>query len=110
MAATLQLNCWVLGDDVSKVFPIEIPSTKSVGILQKAIKNEKKPELDHLAASSLTLWKVSIPVNPHLRQYLAHLNLTDETSLLSVDDLDDVFSDEPHRKHLHIVVKPPDGE
>jgi Crinkler effector protein N-terminal domain len=108
MAATLQLNCWVLGDDVSKVFPIEIPSTKSVGILQKAIKNEKVA-LQHIDADSLTLWKVSIPQD-RLQQSLANVDLTDATSLSSMDDLDDVFSDEPHRKHLHIVVKPPDGE
>jgi hypothetical protein len=44
-----------------------------------------------------------------LRQSLANLDVTDATSLSSMDDLDDVFSDGPPR-HLHLVVKPPDGK
>jgi hypothetical protein len=110
MAATLQLNCWVFGDDDSQVFPIKIGNKESVGTLKKAIKEEKKPVLDHVTADSLTLWKVSIPVGRRLQQNLANEDLTNETSLSSVDDLVDVFSDELHRKHLHIVVKPRVGQ
>jgi hypothetical protein len=110
MAATLHLNCWVHGEDISQIFQIHIANTESVSMLKEVIKDKKKPELDHVAASSLTLWKVSIPINPQLRHTLSNLYLTDDTSLSSVDDLVDVFSDEPHRKHLHIVVKLPDGE
>jgi hypothetical protein len=109
MAAIIQLNCWVLGDDVRQVFPIKIANTESVGTLKEAVKDKKRPALDHVTADSLTLWKVSIPKD-RLQQSLANLDLTDATPLSSMDDLDDVFSDEPHRKHLHIVVKPPDGE
>jgi hypothetical protein len=109
MAATLHLNCWVHGDDVGQIFQIDIANTESVSTLKKAIKEEKKPELDHVAAGSLTLWKVSIPAG-RLQNNLANEDLTDQSSLSSVDDLVDVFSDEPHRKHLHIVVKPRVGE
>jgi hypothetical protein len=106
MAATLQLNCWMHGDDVCQVFEIKIPNTESVSALKKVIKDEKKPALDHVTADSLTLWKVSIPVGRRLRYTLANVDLTDETSLSSVDDLVDVFSDAPPHKDLHIVVKP----
>jgi hypothetical protein len=109
MAATLKLNCWVLGDDTSQVFEVKIANTESVSALKKAIKNEKIA-LQHFDADSLTLCKVSIPGGRHLQQNLANLDLTNETSLSSMDDLVDVFSHEPPRKHLHIVVKPPDGE
>jgi hypothetical protein len=109
MAATLHLNCWVHGEDVGQIFQIHIANTESVSTLKEVIKDKKKPELDHVAASSLTLWKVSIPAG-HLQKNLANVDIPHETSLSSMDDLVDVFSDEPHRKHLHIVVKPPDGE
>jgi hypothetical protein len=109
MAATLKFNCWVLGDDASQVFPIQIANIESVGILKKVIKHEISESFPNIDARSLTLWKVSIPKD-RLQQSLANLDLTNATSLSSMDDLDDVFSGEPHRKHLHLVVKPPDGE
>ena len=110
MAATLKLNCWVLGDDVSQVFPIKIANTESVGTLKKVIRDENSESFHDIDARSLTLCKVSFPVDRHLHQRLASIDITDGTSLSSVDDLVDVFSDEPHRKHLHIVVKPRVGE
>jgi hypothetical protein len=109
MAATLQLNCWVLGDDASKVFPIKIAKTESVGTLKEAVKDKNSESFHNVDARSLTLWKVSIPKD-RLQQSLANVDLTNATSLSSMDDLDDVFSGEPRRKHLHLVVKPPDGE
>jgi hypothetical protein len=109
MSATLQLNCWVFDDHVSQVFPVKITNTESVSTLKKAIK-EKKPSLDHVSTDALTLWKVSFPVNHNLQQSIANLDLTDETSLSSMDDLFKVFSDVPPHKNLHIVVKLRVGE
>ena len=110
MSATLQLNCWIFDDDVSQVFPVKITNTESVGILKEVIKDECQKAFPNVDARSLTLWKVSIPVDRHLQQSLANLDLTRETSLSPVDDLFDVFSDVPPRKHLHIVVKPRVGK
>jgi hypothetical protein len=110
MAAPLLLHCWVHGDDFSQVFPIEIANKKSVGTLKEVIK-DKNPESFHdVDAHSPVLWKVSIPVNRHFQQSIAILDLTDRTSLSSVDDLAYVFLDEPHHKHLRIVMKPRVGE
>jgi len=48
----------VLGDDPSHVFTVEIPKTKTVSILKKAIKEEKKHALEGVDADTLVLWKV----------------------------------------------------
>jgi hypothetical protein len=69
-----------------------------------------KVALAHIDADSLTLWKVSIPVNRGWQQSLSTIEFNDNTSLSSVDDLVDVFSNAPPRKNLHIVVKPHVGE
>lgn len=42
MSTLLQLNCWVLGDDPNRIFPVEIAGTKTVGSLKKAIKDENQ--------------------------------------------------------------------
>ena len=59
MSDTLNLNCWVLGDDPKRIFPVKIAKRKTVGGLKDAIKDKKKPEFDDYAADSLDLWKVS---------------------------------------------------
>ena len=58
-ADTLNLNCWVLGDDPRRIFPVEIASSEVVDGLKKAIEQEKKPKFDDYAADSLDLWRVS---------------------------------------------------
>lgn len=60
MSDMLNLNCWVLGDDPQRVFPVKIASSETVGGLKDAIKDKMKPEFDHAAANSLILWKVSM--------------------------------------------------
>jgi Crinkler effector protein N-terminal domain len=51
----LELNCFIFDEDPSQVFPVKITNTESVGTLMKAIKEEKKPALDHVDADPLTL-------------------------------------------------------
>jgi hypothetical protein len=80
----------------------QIPNTESVSTLKEVIKDKKKPKLDHVAASSLALWKVSTLMGLGLQQNLANEDL--------MDDLVDVFSDEPPPKCLHIIVKLHVGE
>jgi len=60
MSRILELYCWVLGDQADRVFPVKIAGTESVGNLKDAIKEKKKPALEHITADSLTLWKVCI--------------------------------------------------
>src|SRR5258708_3115374 len=111
MSDMLDLNCWVLGDDPSHIFPIEIAESKTVGGLKKAIKEEKKPEFDHVAADSLDLWKVSIPDDRNLKENIGKLDFDDEQPLSPMAKLSKVFADAPEEMHLHIVVRvPPAGE
>jgi hypothetical protein len=57
--SVIVLNCWVLGDDSSRVFPVKIATTESVGTLKKLIKEEKERGfLRDVDASDLGLWKV----------------------------------------------------
>ena len=59
MIHQLLLNCSILGPDVGRTFPVEILPSKTVGQLKKSIKEEKAPELDHIAADKLDIYKVS---------------------------------------------------
>jgi hypothetical protein len=58
MPSTLELNCLVLGDDLSHIFTIEIPDSKTVSTLQKAIKDEKFSSLN---ASNSSMAPVESP-------------------------------------------------
>jgi hypothetical protein len=101
----LELNCLIYDDDASHIFPVEIASSKSVGALKKAIKEEMKPALDHVTAASLTLWKVSIPIDGSFEENVK-AELEEEEMLSPVDTLSDIFSN-LKGKHLHIIVKSP---
>lgn len=58
MSHTLELNCWILGDGPKHVFPINIESTKTVGYLRVAIKDQKKNRFDCADADDLEIWQV----------------------------------------------------
>jgi hypothetical protein len=49
----------VQGDDHNETFQIGIAGTNTVGDLKKAIKKEKEPAFDQVAADTLKLWQVS---------------------------------------------------
>ncbi|KAG1837969.1 hypothetical protein DFJ58DRAFT_846251 [Suillus subalutaceus] len=107
----LQLNCIVLGDVPRHVFEIKIAPTASVSALQQAIKDAKKPRFDHVAADSLKLWKVDLPVDDVLKRTLESLELNEMESISPVDEVLEVFDNAPQHKHLHIVIQcPPAGE
>ena len=104
----LSLNCFVLGDDLKKVFTVEIEETKYVSILKDRIKDKKAPHLNHVAASDLDLWDVSIPIGDNTNEKLE--NIDSFEPLKPLLSLSQVF---PHveKNHLHVVVRSPiDGE
>lgn len=55
----------ILGCDVGSVFGVDILPGSDVRRLQKAIKAEKAPELDHIAVDKLVIWKVGKPAHPN---------------------------------------------
>ena len=51
---TLTLNCWVRGQDVGRIFEVEISRMKIVTDLKKAIKNEKSMAFHDVDAVTLS--------------------------------------------------------
>jgi hypothetical protein len=104
----LEINCLVHGEPRSRIFPVEIASTKTVGALKDAIKEKKQHTFQHVDADALVLWRVSVPDNQDLVETLG--DLVDEESLSPVHGLSKVFSNRPKEEYLHIVVKGPSIE
>jgi hypothetical protein len=94
---------------------------ESIADLKKAIKEEKRPNFDHIPADSLVLWKVSLPCDQNLKWDVGDLHLVndelpqspvahpdDQIQLLSPDDkMSEVFLVPPIKKHVHIIVMAP---
>jgi hypothetical protein len=102
-----QLNCLVLGDHYSRVFPVEIAGTMTVGTLNDVIKDRNMHAFQRLDAKSLLLWKVSIPVDDGLNENIDNLELAVDESLSPVEELWESFPGGPAKKHVHIVIKAP---
>jgi hypothetical protein len=104
----LSLNCFVLGDDLKKAFTIEVEKTKNVSILKDLIKEKKASRLEHVDASDLDLWNLSIPMDSDAGERLENIdNFEPLKPLLS---LSEVFH-HVEGNHLHVVVRSPiDGE
>ena len=104
----LSLNCFVLGDDLKKVFTVKIPKTENVSILKDLIKEKNSSSFCNVDLKNIDLWNVSIPMDDEADERLKNIdNLEPLKPLLS---LSQVF---PHveENHLHVVVRPPiDGE
>jgi hypothetical protein len=100
------LNCLILGEDPNNIFTVQILCNKTVGDLRRAIKEETKPEFDHVPADTLVLWSVSILVDHQFRQNLDKFVSKEQNPLSPVEVLSDVFPD-PLKRHVHVVVQPP---
>jgi hypothetical protein len=78
-----------------------------VGTLKEAIKDKKKPVLDHVTADSLILWKVSMAVDDGFKEKVRKVVLRDEEALSPVDRLSKGFLVQPEDGRLHIIVRSP---
>ncbi|KAF8946487.1 hypothetical protein BGZ47_000429, partial [Haplosporangium gracile] len=80
----------------------------TIGKLKKAIKTEKAPRFDDVAADELALWRVSIPVA--LKKERKNISLADVLSkeeFDETDDISDVFDDAPPKKTIRVIVQRP---
>ena len=78
--------------------------------MKKAIKLEKEPRLNDIAADELTVYKVLIPDDDGLATALENLRLDDHaaaTKLRATQKLSVVFSNGVGDGHLHILVQLP---
>lgn len=57
MSKEIELNCWIVGNEPYRIFPVKIRNSESVGTLKEEIKR-KNPDID-CPADTLILWKVS---------------------------------------------------
>jgi Crinkler effector protein N-terminal domain len=107
MATPLNLNCWVLGEDSTRIFPVEIDRGKNVGALKKAIK-EVKVAFGPIDADSLVVWNVSIPIDEdaNVEAQVKNLRLHEKKPLWALKGLLKIFSD-LDKEALHVVVKAP---
>ncbi|KAF8325329.1 uncharacterized protein EI90DRAFT_3237184 [Cantharellus anzutake] len=64
----LELYCLIHGDGTNHIFLAKIASTESVGTLKEIVREKNKFALEHMDAKTLTLWKVSIPVDDSLKE------------------------------------------
>ncbi|KAF9369452.1 hypothetical protein CPC16_004499 [Podila verticillata] len=104
----MSLFCLVDGESTSSVFPVKLSADDSIGDLKKLIKSEKSPEFDDIPADKLTLWHVSIPVDPANKHKPIVLNeFESATELDPTDDISDVFEETPPKKTVHIIVQRP---
>ena len=99
----ITLNCWVRGQEVHRIFTVEISSAKTITVLQNTIKNNK-PDLGDIDADALDLYKVSLPDDEDLEQALEGLTFGPHEVLCSTKLLSLVFPTPPPERHVHIVI------
>ncbi|KAF9998054.1 hypothetical protein BGZ65_006408 [Modicella reniformis] len=111
MTNILTLFCLVDGESASSAFNVRLPPGRYVNDLKTAIKREKSPEFDDIAADKLTLWKVLIPYNSakkNLKFYLGQLQANEKEEL---DDpmtrLNKMFTEQPPDDTISIIVEHP---
>ena len=106
----LALNCFILGDDSSKVFAVEILKSQSISILKNLIKETQSPRLDHVVALELTTWKVSFPIDI-ITPELAVNDVGGRQELRSVKRISSIFGDSEvlGDEHVHILIQAPIG-
>ena len=105
---SLNLFCAVFPSE--HLFSVSIDANKTVDALKKAIKLEKKPRLNDIAADELTVYKVLIPDDDGLAPALDNLRLDDHAAaikLRATQKLSIIFSNGVEDGHLHILVQLP---
>src|SRR3954451_180278 len=103
---SITLFCLVKGNTTANAFEVNIEKDKSVSHLKKVIKAEKAPEFDNFPADKLKLWKVKI-LSDHDDQ-LRNFTLLNQDELLAINDIGDYWTKKPLKKHIHVLVKPPE--
>lgn len=111
MATKTYLNVYVIG--LGSSFPVPFVISDGVGILKKAIKTEKEPDLDHIAADRLELYKPAPAVvdnDDDILQKTAPESIRDANKLVPPSrPLSDFFQPPLPTKEIHVVVKLPVG-
>ena len=105
--STLSINCLFLGGDSSEVFTVKILETENVSILKRLIKEEQSHRLNHVDASELTAWKVSLPVDTITPELT--VDDVEAQKLHPVKKISSIFVEDEVDEHVHILVQAPAG-
>ena len=106
--STLDVNCFLVGSDPFSIFTVEILKTENVSILKGLIKKKKSHRLNHFAASQLTLWKVSLPVDA-ITPELTVDDVEACQELYPLKKISSIFDEALEDEHVHILVQAPIG-
>ncbi|KAI6098171.1 hypothetical protein F5141DRAFT_1066990 [Pisolithus sp. B1] len=100
--ATICPDCFVLGDTQDHIFPVKISSSKNIGSLKKAIKDELQHMFCNIDPNQLGLYCVSLSNDSELEDQLEGLDF--DKSLEPTLTLANVFAPFPVEGYLHIIV------
>jgi hypothetical protein len=103
---SITLLCLVKGNILANAFPVDIEKDQLVGHLKKVIKAEQPQTFANVDAKDIKLWKVEIG-GDHDDQ-LRNLTLLDQDELLAINDIGDYWTEKPLKKHIHVLVEPPE--
>lgn len=102
----MSLLCLVDREATSNAFSIKILSSDTVYDLKELIKTKKAPRFDDVAATELTLWRVSIPDDDDkIPILLNNVTTSDKKELHPMDDISDVFEVQLPKKTFHILFQ-----
>ncbi|KAG9061138.1 hypothetical protein KI688_007768 [Linnemannia hyalina] len=103
-----RLNLFCLVDGEATPFSIEVDRTKTVDHLKDLIKAKKANAYSDVDADVLTLWRVSIPIDPpNKRKPIVLTEVQSAAELDPTDDVSDVFEGTPPKKTIHLIVQRP---
>jgi hypothetical protein len=103
---SLSLNCLLLGDDLDRMFTVEIPKNKNVSILKDLIKEKNPSSLGNVDAKNIDLWQVSFPIDD-LETELRNINLDHYMKLSSPGKKLTTFFTDAADDCLHVIAKAP---
>ncbi|KAF9577054.1 hypothetical protein BGW38_007989, partial [Lunasporangiospora selenospora] len=111
MSQSLTLFCLVDGKATSNAFSVKVPLSDTVNDLKNAIKTEKTPEFDDIAADKLTLWRVFIPIpedDEDEQPILLNNIVTKDKKILGPRTrLSTLFPESPDEDPYILVQRPP---
>jgi hypothetical protein len=108
--STLQLRCWLIGDPPEMSFKVTVLQASDVSDLKEAIKQYLGQEC-HSPSKDLKVWAVAIPSDDKGRVDVAR---AEQAAKAEAETGRELLQDVPllkslDQRHLHVVVKIPEG-
>ena len=110
-ARVLTLNCWVVGEHYSSIFPIKIENTQNVMEFRERVKEKKAIAFGRVDANNIDLWRVSAPIQltSELPEHVQKSGILMKESLPPMALLSDIFPEPLVKNNLHVVVQAESG-